>query len=432
MKIGFYLQNKGIAGIDCSDPMSGNPGIGGTEYLFTAVPLAVKERVEKAHSPHEIVLIANSTDRLPEGLYKVEANDENIDKVAIRNHIEIIVLRYSKDNFKIIQKLDPKIKIIFWCHNFVPRRELTLLAKANNVIAIVCVGSEQLNFYRDHRAYYKSVFIPNGYPVRRFLENEIRLKLTPYEKRANEVTFVGNLVEFKGFHLLAEAWPKVIEEVPDAHLNVIGGATLYDRRNKLGKYNLAEESYENLFMSYLTDENGTIVPSVTFHGVLGNEKFDILEKTKVGVPNPSGVSETFCIAALEMQLAGAVIATIDFGGFKDTVYSSGVLYKKPERLAESIVKQLRKLDNDYDGFKDFVEQFDFSEVAKIWLQLFDTLKSGHKLKDILKPGVPTEHRWKEINRKIKKILPFGSYLPTDMYYKSMLWRLKRIFKRNLK
>ena len=49
-------------------------------------------------------------------------------------------------------------------------------------------------------------------------------------------------------------WPDVVKQVPDAQLYVIGSGKVYDENAKLGKYNIAEESYEKKFMSYLEQE----------------------------------------------------------------------------------------------------------------------------------------------------------------------------------
>lgn len=426
MKIAFFLQNAKISSVDCSDPMNGNPGIGGTEYLFISTAFALARSAETESRGFEMVLLANSEIGLPEDLNIERCADQDIGIVAKSLGADIVVLRYSLDNYSISKQLNGVSKVVMWTHNFVKRSELSLLSKDKNVVAIVCVGSEQLNLYRDHNAYYKSVVIFNGYPIHHFIEKESE-GIIQYSKRGHEVTYLGSLVDFKGFHLLAAAWPDVIKAVPDAHLNVIGGGKLYDRNQKLGVYGFAEERYEDSFMKYLTDENGDILHSVTFHGVLGNEKKEILKKTKVGVPNPSGVSETFCIAALELQLWGAVITTINFGGFKDTVYSTGLLYDNTKSLSDCIIKQLQSVDNKYPEFIKFAKKFDFSEIIKDWITLFSALKNDENLSNTLKPKIPQMYKKYEINRKLKRILPFGNFLPTMMLYKSVVYRIKGAF-----
>lgn len=426
MKVGFYLQNEKINGVDCSQPLNGNPGIGGTEYMFVAIPYCLHSLFNEKKCQHETVLIANDITNLPKDMTCVEAaSDALLADVVEKQKIDIVVIRYSYDNYLMACQLQ-KTKVVMWAHNFVKRTELSLLAKSPKIVAVVCVGTEQLHFYRDHLAFRKSVLIRNGYPVQSFIQKKLH-KVFPFELRKNEVTYLGNLVEYKGFHLLAEAWGRVIKEVPDAHLNVIGGGKLYDRKQKLGKWNIAEQEYEDMFMPYLLDESGNLLPSVKFWGVLGHEKDEILNHTKVGIPNPSGVSETFCIAALEMQLWGGIIATINYGGFKDTVYTTGILYNSPDDLASAIIRQLKKQNNDYCGFLKFAKNFDFNVVAKDWIILFDTIQSGCSLEKILKPQISLEHNLKEWNRKIKRYLPFGKCLPTIAFYQSIFYRIRNLF-----
>ena len=132
---------------------------------------------------------------------------------------------------------------------------------------------------------------------------------------------------------MAKAWPKILEEVPDAELFVIGSGKLYDKKSKLGKWGLADERYESTFMKYLT-RGEDLLPGVHLLGTLGGEKYAVLAQTKVGVPNPSGHTETFCISAVEMQMMGARVVSKRCAGYLDTV-RNGVLFVK---LASSVVK----------------------------------------------------------------------------------------------
>lgn len=420
MKIGFYLQNNGIKDVDCRTPEEGNPGIGGTEYLFIAIPYALS----RYGCIYDVSLIANHVHNLPASLKTVQvSSDSELKNNSTVRGLDYLVVRHSPKNFELIHTLPPSVKVIMWAHNFVKRTELSALANCKRVACIVCVGSEQLNFYRDHKAYYKSVTIFNAYPIDSFINSHAN-EVIPFNSRAHEVTFLGNMVDFKGFHLLAQAWKKIIGKIPDARLNVIGGAKLYNRNQKLGKWGIAEENYEETFMPYLLDDDGELLPSVKFHGVMGNEKSEILRTTKVGVPNPSGVSETFCIAALEMQLWGAKIVTINYGGFKDTV-RWGDLYESPNNLADYIIDALLDTNDEYLRALQEIKRFDFYAISKDWNTLFDALASETSLNNVLKPSFKG-HKWKERNRKLKRFLPFGYCLPTIMFYTSII---NRLFKR---
>ena len=420
MKIAFYLPNKDFAQVDCSKPESGNPGIGGTEYMIVSIPYFLGKLYGDRH---EYLLLANCIDRLPANVEKVQVDNlAQVPKVVELHKIDLLVLKYSFDAAQTLFRNKNRLSVAFWTHNFVRRQELTMLAHEPRVKVVICVGNEQLNIYRDHQAYDKSVVIFNGYPIENFKAADMP-RLLPFSKRNHEVTYIGNLVAYKGFPLLARAWRKIVEQVPDAHLNVIGGGALYDRNSRLGKWGLAEEKDEQEFMPYLIDEEGKLLSSVTFWGVLGKEKDEVLNRTKVGVPNPGGVSETFCIAAIEMQLWGGLVTTIRYGGFIDTVGPTGLLYGRVDDIADCVASQLRREDNEYGKTLQFLEQFSFERVCCNWILLFDVIASGKKLGTLLKPQCVNGHKQEEFNRRLKALLPFGRYLPTWMFYRSILLRV---------
>jgi len=419
MKVAFYLPNKGLKNIDCRDLECGNPGIGGTEYIIQATA----HYIQKLHPEGiEIVVGANEVDMLSPDLYVVKIND--IHDLVSQTNPDYLLFKYEPSSYvearNVVSGTDTKLLV--WTHNFVPRKELTVLAHDDKVERIICVSHAQLDMYRDHLAFLKSSFIFDGMPVE-YLKAQKR-GLPKLAERPHEVTYIGSIVDYKGFHLLAQAWPVVLDAFPDAKLNVIGSGKLYSRDVKLGKYGIAEESYERRFMSYLSDKNGKILPSVKFWGVLGIEKNDVLRQTKVGVPNPSGISETFCITALEMQAMGCVVTTINYGGYKDTVYRrTGLLYQKPKDLAKSIIALLQSEDNDIEGFYSFMgSHFAFEKVAQDWITLFRSL--GHELKVLpyRNEGHDCLLRLREWNRRIKAAIPGGYCLPTIDFYRSILRR----------
>ena len=43
MKVAFYLENKDIQKVDFTNPELGNPGCGGTQFLFAATPYYLKK-----------------------------------------------------------------------------------------------------------------------------------------------------------------------------------------------------------------------------------------------------------------------------------------------------------------------------------------------------------------------------------------------------
>ena len=172
------------------------------------------------------------------------------------------------------------------------------------------------------------------------VKKEMKVRGENYSKT---VTYMGSLVPAKAFHMLAEIWPQVEQQVPDAKLQIIGTGKLYDRDANLGRFGIAQEDYENYFMQYLTDAEGHIRPSVKFLGLVGEEKEDYFVDTSVGVVNPSGIDETFCLSAVEMEICGVPIIARKKYGLLDTVIhqKTGLLFRNRKQFLNATVKLLK-------------------------------------------------------------------------------------------
>lgn len=404
-KIAFYLENKSFSEVDCSNILQGNPGIGGTQYMIIVVSYLLFLR----NNGLEVKTYSNS-----QGVFPADYNysvirdfNEAVDK-AYEEGCDCLIFRHDADLITsgALDRVNTDIKLIVWDHVFVCYWELDYYALNPKIYKIVNVGREQNDLYRDHKAFEKSLYIYNCLNL-----DGVRdlVRLNPFDKRANIVTYVGSLVPYKGFHLLAQAWPSIVKEVPDAELYVIGSGKLYDKKSKLGKFGLAEDSYEKQFMRYLcVDEQ--ILPSVHFMGDMGVEKNDILLRTKVGVPNPSGITETFCISAVEMQAMGAMVTTINFPGFIDTI-SNGFLYKHREDLAKSVINLLKNGNSYYKKTIEYIEDnFSFESVISKWELL---LISGNIEKEYKLYNKFYRLKWlKEIKRNIALKFAVFYKLPT--------------------
>jgi len=241
---------------------------------------------------------------------------------------------------------------------------------------MVCVGHEQLDEIKDHPIARKSTYIVNPVDTKNTVPDP------SISKNLKSVVYLGALVPVKGFHLLAEAWPKVIKQVPDAHLTVIGTGSLYGEQ-KLGAWGIASEEYEaKHIIPYLATTEGTPHPSVTFAGRLGVEKNAILQRALIGIPNPSGVTETSCISALEFQVFETAVVTGAYRSLLDSVLDkkTGLLGRTIDDLANNIVTLLKNpsyaIELGQNGRKFMADIHDFSVVVPQWIDLFDTIQSG--------------------------------------------------------
>ena len=438
MKMLFYLPNANYKDIDYSRLEEGNPGLGGTEYVILITTLLISRKILSQNLEKEFhIQVAAQNPNIPIPEISIVAVSDITDVVSL--DADYILFKYEKNSYiKLTNALrakkekEPSIhtKIIIWAHNLIDRKERNIIDKDINVPIVLCVSKEQMNLYRDHHLFLKSTYIYNGIPLD-YLKS-IKDALPSYADRPHEVTSIGSIDYYKGFHLIAKAWKTVLAAVPDAKLNVIGAGNLYDRNSKLGKYGIAEESYENSFMPYLIEkfeEDGVIkeriLPSVKFWGLMGVEKNEVLKKTRVGVPNPMG-KESFCLVALEMQAMGAMLTTKDYGGFRNTVYKTGMLYDNPIDLAQNIICLLQAEDNHIEECYQWMEDnFSYESIANQWLQFIKDLHEGKMIlgsKKLPYKNNRTDYlgRMREINRRIKSII--GYSLPTIEFYRSILRR----------
>ena len=196
-----------------------------------------------------------------------------------------------------------------------------------------------------------------------------------FRQNQNEkiVVYVGALYPYKGFHILAKHWREIKKNVKGAKLWVIGSAKLYGDHVSLGRYGIAEASYEKQFIHYLLNSNGQIDDSVTFFGNLGgSEKEKIVSQATVGVFNPSGNSETFGLSGVEFEAMGIPVVSIYKNSALDIIKhkKTGLLYKKEEEFPEYVIRLLN--DETYNHLlgeqgKAFVsEEFDSKKIVQEW------------------------------------------------------------------
>lgn len=368
MKVGFYINNCKYQNVDCRYVEEGNPGIGGTWHIF----LIIASQLARRNNGIEITLyVQTHSEYLPDGpKISVVGSTMNAFYQADKDNLDYLVVNDTDVNWNNIDYncLKSSVHFISWCHNFIPEqsRKLNIFRDEVRISRVINVSHEQMDLYLDHLAYDKMDYIYNCVPVDRSVSNPG--SLIPYNERSHIVTYVGSLIPQKCFHVLASIWPKILAKVPDAELYVIGSGRTYDEKAKLGKYGIAESSYESKFMPYLTNADGTILNGVHFMGNLGLEKNDILAKTKVGVPNPTGMTETFCISAVEMQAMGCTVTAMAAPGYYDT-FINGRIVSNKKKLTASIIDLLLSDTplTSYEHTLDIIEnKFSIDTVVSEW------------------------------------------------------------------
>lgn len=421
--IAFFVNNRTYSDLDCRRIMEGNPGIGGTEYMNLLVSYLLTIR----DNGIEVIFYTTVA-----GLFPVELHTEVVrdlkDAVldADKREFDYILFNCDAQNLSLVKGIELHYtKFIVWCHNFASRFLLDTIANDNRIWKVITVGREQKDIYRDHPVFYKTEYIYNCINVD--IGDKYCVSSYPIKDRRNIVAYLGVISKYKGFHCLAEAWPKVVSAIPDAQLYVIGAGNLYDRNIKLGKWGIAEEEYEDYFMQYLS-KNGKVLDSVHFLGIMGEEKNEILLQTKVGVPG-IGVPETFGLVTLEMQIMGCSIVAKECAGYLDTVLS-GKLIKKRSDLAKNIIQELKSPHNNYREIIETIrERFSPDVVIKDWEEL---LLKGHIIRDNSVMNSRFRMKYlKEWLRIVKRKFSWFKFFPTiESFYSYFFWKTMHFRKRS--
>lgn len=394
IKVGIEVPDEKFSKVDLSKPELGNPGVGGSEYLFTLLASGLKQKGV------DVVIYHYSNNILPPDLddYIVKDSEAMIQK-AEENNIAILIHQVgkTKDWYHMLE--ETSIKSIAWVHVYLEYYELKLIRMCSNVKRVVFVGKEEYDAYIDDDVIKKSTYIFNMIPTK--VEAHQRVCDKPV------VTYVGSLVPAKGFHKLAEIWPEVIKRVPNAELKVIGNGKVYNRNAKLGKFGISQEDYEDMFMKYLTDDKGNILPSVHFMGIVGEEKIDIFKNTTVGIVNPTALTETFCMSAVEMEYAYIPVVSKKKWGLLDTIKNkqTGFLFTKQSEFIDRVVLLLqdkklnRKMGKCAHIFAE--KQFSVDVIIPEWIKLIDDIS-------VEKPAEyhKVRQNWGNDYKWIKQVLRF--------------------------
>lgn len=416
MKIGFYITNKNFCKIDCSNLQNGNPGIGGTYYAMLQVVYALSELSD------DYYLLMDADMSVPSHVKKVVLDRSS----SPSNDIKRLQLDYIVVNKIGPGTLPPQffdsiratgVKVIVWVHCSIGLTVMNYFAKEPIIDKVVAVSRIQYYTWFDHELFRKATYIYNVFDMIN------PYPITEYSKRKNTVVYLGAINHVKGVHYITKAWNKVKRSIPDAELLIIGSGKLYSSSMQCGKFDIAEKYYERKLLKPIL-QNGMIDPSVKFLGVMGKEKWEIMNRAKVGITN-AGSWETFGYTMLEMQLAGMQVTSFKSPGLIDTMCpNGGVLYDNPSKLADILISLLRNNDYDFEKSIEYSKStFSNSRIIPEWRKLFNNeLHVGtDEISELSKEL--TILKYIKFNKSIKKYLPF---LPPFIYYRDKLLNVKRI------
>jgi glycosyltransferase involved in cell wall biosynthesis len=403
-RLAFYLDTRALGDIDLSQPELGNPGVGGSEYMFFLVAARLARDLE-------VHLYAPRLGRFPAGIHYHQVADLAEAAARFRDHGERwVVLRESEIPGNLAALAAGPAQILAWAHNYSNPKTLRACLGLPNLARYVCVSREQYENLRDERIFPKCAFVFNAAAADAYRPG-------PDGPLGNDVFFMGSIHPQKGFHVLARNWDAIRRAVPDARLHIVGSGQLYDRRSVMGPLGIAEAGYERELARHLA-RDGRLRDDVVFHGTLGAGKNDLLRTAKVAVVNPTGQGETFCISALEFELLGVPVVTRDLGGPRNVVASgrTGILFRREAELAPAVIRLLQDeslrsaMAREAPAFAR--DRFDIGPVARAWKELVQALENGRPPEpDYRLTSAGRLTRAKECNRRLKA-LPGLGWLPS--------------------
>ena len=153
-RMAFFLDTRSLSAVDLRDVDGGNPGIGGTEYMFFLIAryLSLKGRV---------AMYITRQGLFPDGIeyHVVGSLDEALDRFD-ENGESIVVLRESEvlPNIKRLGSIQQKILV--WAHNYSGHKTLKACVRCPNIVRFICVSREQYENLRD-----EAIFSKAGYPT---------------------------------------------------------------------------------------------------------------------------------------------------------------------------------------------------------------------------------------------------------------------------
>ncbi len=327
----------------------------------------------------EVGIVAAKNLNVPNSLNFKRVNNL-VEAIEYAEQIDAILVFRPTINLDkaLAQKLfSSNAELIAWAHVNPSQKTLRILGKARSVKKVVALGGRQYMTWIDNPVARKAIIIKNG----QYLPKPHGFKYS----EPKYVTYLGSIVPQKGFHLLAKIWPEVHKQNPDLRLKVIGSGSLYDPNAQMGKFGIADERYESLFMNYL----GKSISSVDFLGKINaEEKNQIVSNSFIGIANPSGNTENCPASALDFEAYGVPVVSVYKLGLIDTVDNmrTGVLVRNYKRIP----KALNKLINDTHFRNELSENclnylntnFNFANIVNEWIGLFSFKSSAEKYRQI--------------------------------------------------
>lgn len=230
---------------------------------------------------------------------------------------------------------------------------------------IFCLSNWHKNFFQQTHGIDGSNIIvtQNGIDLSHFNGNPAK------EKNR----FIYSSSPDRSLDVVLDLFPKIKEALPDATLHIYYGFENFEK-------SLQYSSNENQKLLYQKIKTGIQQEGVYYHGKVGQKELaEAFLKSDIWL-YPTQFTETYCITALEAQMAGALCICTTIGALETTVGDRGILITEhpshPDYynlIVEKIVSIQHHPERKQELLhkaKTWAEQQTWTNVAKSWLLKF--------------------------------------------------------------
>ncbi len=352
MKILIYLEQEKILNI-MKKKKQPNPGVGGTTFTAARLALSLQEEIETFGYDIRIFLTTKCSNfSLFHGIEVIPLNQIkffNFDCSIITGDLindlyEKIISINSKRFISCIRHPYDYDKI--WKSKKIKSEIVSVSEACYLSNFLICGTHNQIDNIFNAKIIRDSLSVLPKSPI------DILKKTNANDHETFRVGYMGALVSSKGFHLVAKNWSKISEYCKKNNqklkLEVIGGSELYEFEES-HKTLPCSKVYGDLIQKYLGDK---INKSVFFHGTLGPERYQIMNKCDIAIVNPNGDGESFCTSILEwFSLGVPVISSLNYGTSDYMKYFEELTISNPSQISNRIIKFLKYDKNKVEKLK---------------------------------------------------------------------------------
>ena len=373
MKILIYLEQSKILN-EMISQLQVNPGVGGTTYTSARLAIELQKEFIKNNLNFEITLFTKNP--IKDKFFDLEVISE---KEAFKKKWDITLLTGNIIEYIYINKIkiNSKRTLIWTRHPF--DKNMVKVVK-DLKLELVSVGKNQ--YLSNYFLIGPHNHIDNLFCAKRIRksafndENFLSIK-SKQDKRKLLIGYMGALVPSKGFHLIAENWPKISSSLKKIGitpiLEVIGGSDLYEFE-KGHKFIPCDKEYGNKIYPYIRNE---INKTIFFHGTLNSERYEIMKVCDIALFNPRGHGEAFPASILEwMSLSIPVISCLDYGCADVMTYNKFLIINNEKEIANKLLEfsmlkdkekmELKKLSFTISNYFSSKQSF----IIYQWILLF--------------------------------------------------------------